>query len=364
MKGAIYILICSILGILIVMALFARSTSTSKIKNNFQRSFLSLDPLNSIQVLNLKHNGYYFAGLSENQIYLGNFVVTDKLLVIDHSLTKILYLLTNIPDTTNFSNNIKLKLKSLKITVDSPRIFIYDKINANLFNGDMSELHYKHYDLSNLTFNKFVSISTSTFVLSTYDPKIKQNTLLKIDTNLPSLKEASFALTKQVDGIFSTEGTLLYNHYLSQIIYVYLYRNQYVSLDTRLNVLYQGNTIDTISHANIKIQRVPSENRTVLTSNPVKVNQYCTVYENWLYIRSGLLADNEPKGKFEQNSVIDVYSLKNQHYQFSFYLPDFKDEKMLEFKVFGNKILALYNHYLISYQFDSKGFSKKLTFYP
>ena len=67
-----------------------------------------------------------------------------------------------------------------------------------------------------------------------------------------------------------------------------------------------------------------------------------------------MLAKNEDEKKFENSSVIDTYNLRDGQYQFSFYLPKHNEKKMREFKVSGDMLIALYDHYVLKYQFDPK----------
>ena len=51
-------------------------------------------------------------------------------------------------------------------------------------------------------------------------------------------------------------------------------------------------------------------------------------------------------------SMIDVYAVADGKYQFSFYLPDFRGFKVRDFKVYGQSLYALYDHYLYKYQLN------------
>jgi len=49
------------------------------------------------------------------------------------------------------------------------------------------------------------------------------------------------------------------------------------------------------------------------------------------------------------HAVIDVYQITNGHYRGSFYIPEFKEERMKEFEVAAGKIIALYDDYVVIY---------------
>ena len=174
-----------------------------------------------------------------------------------------------------------------------------------------------------------------------------QHTLLK-----PEL------LVKQGEGLFSTDGMLLYDKSISRLIYMYYYRNQFICMDTNLKLLYKGKTIDTISRAQIKVSKIKSgsENTFTLSVPPLVVNKKGSVYKGCLFVHSNIIAKNETKKAFDNASVIDVYNLKAGSYKFSFYLPDYNNTKMFDFAINGNTLIALYDHYIFVFELNDKYF--------
>ncbi len=349
MKVLLYTISSLIGSIVIIAILFFSEKRDIHIKNNFQRSFLSINPLDSAQILDLKYNSYYIAGLTEKKIYLANATKSDFFLTADYGLTDTLSLYLDIPDYENVA------WQALRLQVDSPYVYITEGIIPNVIYGTFPNLEFTKTNLKNLNFQKSIAIRPSNIVIRRYDTEAQQTVLVNVPINpITSGFDASiYKLEKQLDGFFCSGGDILYNHHLSQIIYVYTYRNKFIGLDTNLNVLYKGNTIDTNSVAKIKIDTLLYEHKTqVKSSNAKFVNKRAAVYKDWLYIHSGLIADNESKEEFDTNSVIDVYSLKDLKYKFSFYLPDYQGEKLHDFKVHHKKIIAVQDHFLITYNFN------------
>ncbi len=64
------------------------------------------------------------------------------------------------------------------------------------------------------------------------------------------------------------------------------------------------------------------------------------------------MANNETEEveTFEQASAIDVYSVSDGRNRFSFYISKYLGKKMKSFRVFGDKLFAIYDHYLVVYQ--------------
>lgn len=69
------------------------------------------------------------------------------------------------------------------------------------------------------------------------------------------------------------------------------------------------------------------------------------------------MADNEDPSLADETSVIDVYDLNKNQYMGSFYVPRAKTEKLIDFCVFDNQVLALYGSKLISFQFSQRIFT-------
>jgi len=160
-------------------------------------------------------------------------------------------------------------------------------------------------------------------------------------------------LEKQIDGLFCTDGMLHYDRATSQMIYVYFYRNQFLCMDTSMNLLFRGNTIDTIGHARIKVARIESENSITLAGPPAIVNRRSYACQNRLFVNSSLMGKNEDPDEFNSNSVIDVYDLgKEGKYIMSFYLPDYQGYKMKMFAASRNEFIAIHGRYLIRYNLD------------
>ncbi|WP_268225205.1 hypothetical protein [Sinomicrobium oceani] len=351
MKKIIYTVSSLIIGLTPIIAFYFYSSQTNIHKNNFERSFLPPEQLHNKQVLEIQDRGYYIAHITPEKVFISTYTAPNRLLIINYNLTEIQSVELSIPDVQlSVVKSAKISAKAVKITIDSTNVFIVDKATPALIYGELSGTSYTH--LGNNNFNEAIALPPSSFIIRRYNSRLQQNVLRKVSKKSNNEDTVSYKLEKQVDGIFCTLGTMLYSKDLHQIIYVYRFRNQYVGLDTTLNVLYIGNTIDTTSYAKIKTQTVPSENRIVLSRYTPEVNKHCTIFGNQLYIHSGLKADNELKDQFDKNSVIDVYSLKNQEYQFSFYLPNHEGKKLTDFRVYNDKIMALYDHFIVTYRIN------------
>ena len=127
-------------------------------------------------------------------------------------------------------------------------------------------------------------------------------------------------------------------------------------MDTSLNLIYRGKTIDTTTTVKIKLSRINTTHQITFGAPPTLVNKHSCVFGNDLFISSGLLAKNENENSVKGSSVIDVYDLRKGQYRFSFYIPDYEGFKLKGFVVSGKKIIGIFDHYLVSYDLNAAYF--------
>jgi len=174
-----------------------------------------------------------------------------------------------------------------------------------------------------------------------------QSMLGMITTDSPHYQFKPDLLVKQIDGVFCVGGTMQFDRGLNRLVYVYFYRNQYLVMDSTLCLLGKGNTIDTTTVAKIRIGNIESTNSRTMAAPPLMVNRKSAVYRDWLFVNSSLLARNEHPDALEEARVIDVYSITQRRYRFSFYVFHYDGkEKMREFSVCGNRLIALFETHL------------------
>ena len=159
-------------------------------------------------------------------------------------------------------------------------------------------------------------------------------------------------LTKQIDGLFCTDGVLNYDPRTQQLVYTYYYRNEFILLDKNLSVIKTGYTIDTTSRAHIKVAKINSDKSVTLASPPEFVNLRSSLSGNWLFIQSPVKAINEQENEFPNNSVIDIYTLTDDKYRFSIYIPDLNHKKISAFQVRGTNLYVIQDKFLTIYQIN------------
>jgi hypothetical protein len=226
-------------------------------------------------------------------------------------------------------------------------------ITPIILEGDFNSLDMTDINYEGVPFNESNIISGQSFALRIYDRSQKTNILVKSTSNPNVIKRFPGILTGIGDGVFSLDGQLVQDSHSKNMVYVYFYRNEYIYLDTNLNILMKKHTIDTVRTPQIKISEINSEQKTTFSSPPLTVNKTCCTDSNLLFINSKLKANNEFEESFSGSSVIDIYSLKNGEYLYSFYIPDDNHVKMRSFQVYNHKLVALYDHTIMTFNIQN-----------
>ncbi|WET03917.1 MauE/DoxX family redox-associated membrane protein [Flavobacterium sp. YJ01] len=328
-----------LLSIGIVTLLFIASEDIIHHRNNFVRRFPK-HPTAGKKTIQLPHAAYYIAGYDKGQIYLGNRTEPLSVTILDTSLAEKKRIRVDLPKH-NFSYTVP------RLAVKPPYFYFSDGNVPCIFIGDTVswkaelKMKWKAY------FSILKPIDNNTAVIRAIDSKTKNNTLgLFTFNSSTSLKLNGSLLQKQVDGIFDTDGSLLYNSQLDKIIYTYAYRNEFLIIDSKLGSHTSGHTIDTTSYAQVSIASIKSKNIKTLAGQPKLVNKLTASFGSYLFVNAALIGKYEPEIMWKQASIIDVYNLKENTYAFSFYVYNIEGRTMDEFVVLNDRIVSLNGRHL------------------
>lgn len=306
------------------------------------------------EVLDLKYNSYYIAGGTDHHIYLANYSAPLHMLVVNSTLGDSQHVKLNIK---GFADQ---KFWATHVRVDSPYFYLTDGVVPIIYRGNVHDWKAQEYAHDNAYFQDIVPLTRESFFIRALSNPERQNVLGKITTIAPHLQVERSILQKQVDGVFCTDGMMHYNKNRNELIYLYRYRNEYIVMDTILNVLRRQHTIDTTTRAAIKIETIRSSGSTTFSSPARMVNRQSSVQDNWLFVNSKLLARNEHPKAHDGNAAIDVYDVATGKYQFSFYIYDlYGKEKLREFSVFGSRLYALFDEHIQVWNLRPKYFPRQ-----
>lgn len=333
-KLIVRLTISTIVPILFVLLLYKLSDRL----NHRDNSFIRLFPPHATRVLakrNLHYNSFYIAGLSENKITLGNFTSIEKVVSWDYSLrdSSVKLLL--------FPKNEELYWSSMKITALVDTIYLIDVRTPALLKACDPNDTLRLDKLSCPQLINAVVVPPGKMIGRYYDRERDQSFLMLAG------QRRDIMLDRFTDGLFAADGLLVYNQEKSQLFYIYAYKNKFISLDTNLQVNYQANTIDTNTVPKIKVASI--HNEASMAAPPVMINKKACTDGKYLFIHSGLRANNEDRPSFDKNNVIDVYNVDDGRYFRSFYLRPESEKKLTYFEVYKDRVVALYEDELIVY---------------
>ena len=330
-------------GTIIVFILYLISGTPNTHKNGFTRNIKS-HFVTTYRAINLQERSSEFNGATNNSIYINNPKNPIEISEVDYYLSK--------KQLTGWQFSIQPKLNSTTVGIDSPFIDIYQREKGNIttYIFDRGVLNLSSDDsIPGRQFDLAQRISANSFVLRTRNSQLRQFTLTKLSPRHAFYKENTNAISKQMDGYLSADGLLLFDKATSKIIYVYFYRNQYLILDSNLQILQIARTIDTVTRAQFTLHSFAKEKYTTFDSPPQIINKSTCVWKGRLYVQSMLLSDNEDRKMFSNNTTIDMYDLANGTYLNSFYIPRFNGHKVEEFRVYDTLLMAIQGNFIVSY---------------
>ena len=342
-KTILSIVFCFICSVLVIVVLKWISVGQNNKKNHFIRVF---PPhfLVTEKSVKLDNPDFYIAGVTSDFIYLANYYDPGRLFRTDWGLIK------NVNFKFKYGMKDEFPLSSLKMSIDSPYIFINNYTNGSVFQCLLSKFEDSMIEMPyfKIFTSAFIPYAPGRFAIRTFDTSLKENVVGRLTPDSPFVKRWPNILVKQDEGIFSTDGMLRYDFHTGRFIYTYFYRNQFICFDSSFNIIYTGKTIDTNSIAKIKVQEIDNQKSTSIASPNFRVNRAVCLNSHWIFINSDLLADNEDRKVLNTFTVIDVYNLEGGRYQFSFYLP--KDTgRITDLAIQENTLVAIQGRSLVLY---------------
>jgi hypothetical protein len=343
-KGIITLLIIVLSSVIFVVLLFLSSEDTMQKQNPFIRRFTPNVASRTLSK-NLNNYGFYFAGQSNGKIYLGNTISPLTILEFDGKLkAKKQFTIKLTPDTFPF--------RAVKTKIIDSYFFVYDGSIPVIYRGLVSDWKASVWVTKKPYFTILQPIDSTLCVFRGQQLGTDENILgtIALDDSL-KIKKQNYLLQKQIDGIFDTDGTLIYSAGLKKIVYTYFYRNQFIIADSALKLVHRVTTIDTTTKAKLKVVRVKKSGDSKLAAPPYTVNLRSAAYNQLLFNQSGLRGRYESEKNWNYASIIDVYDITNKSYLFSFYIYHENKMKMSDLLVTEKALYAIIGHQIVKYTF-------------
>lgn len=347
--GLFFITTLSSVGI--VSILFMLSENIMHYHNKLTRRFPQT-PIQQEATADLQLNSYYIAGVDSSNLYLGNSTAPLLMTVLDTHLSK-------TQEKKIDLNRKNLPFRGVRISVQSPYFFISDGTVPCVFRGGINDWKAELIQKGGSFFTTMLAVDSTSVAVVANNSKTGDN-ILGINTAGKTGKTLlnPDILEKQSDGVFDTDGFLLYSRGMDRLVYLYAYRNQYTIADRNLIITGRGTTIDTVSHAKLNIARDKSHGLRQFSSPPLFVNKNSAISNNILFVNSAIPGRYEDDRIWKEASIIDVYDLKDNSYLLSFCIYNLKGKRMKSFIVEDDNLYVLIGTQVIRYKIDSKITSK------
>lgn len=338
--------ITCLLGIAITTLLILDNISKKKIEqpNGFSRKFLF-----NHAILNKVHqteHKYYIAGIDDSNIF---YYYRNPKEIMECNLDMQKSQVYPLP----VDSMLKGIGSAFRINVFYPVVELYalgwnSIIRFNLLTHQLSR------ELLPGNYTRIIKISNSSYIVKGFDSSGDNEFLYKINTANSATTNKPALLDRRNDAGLSTDGHILYDNSTNAALFIHLYSNRILYMDSNLNLLATGKTIDTFSDYQLTGRKVNNKNKTFFTQAkpPRYINYTCCVYNHKLYVNSLVKADNESETSFNSNCVIDIYDHNIKKYLGSFYVPKYHNEKLRSFCITDSLLVATYPDAIISYHLN------------
>ncbi len=337
----------AIFGIGSVTLLFAFSEKKMHRNNAFIRRYLP-HFANQINNYDFIYTSYYFAGLENDSLYLGNTTAPLVLTAIDTAFRNTVVKQIRI-------DNMDLPYRRVRIEILNEHFFVWDGMVPIIFKGSRDRWEAYTFIDEPYYFSQAAIMGRNSLAVCSQSRESKKNMLGMLSRDSvfrPSYNPS--LLASEIDGVFDTDGQLLWNNTLQHLIYVYYYRNKFLVMDANLDLIYKGKTIDTVNQVQLEIASLKGSSTKKLNPNTITINKNAATDKNLLFIQSDRLGRYEPNKILAEAEIIDVYDIDKNSYLFSFYLYRPSKLHMRAFMVRDFKLYAFMGSHLISYKLDTK----------
>ena len=335
----------------LIIALYLASENAMHRENPFIRRFIQ-GSATKIAATDLNSNSQYFAGTDGNTIYLGNNLAPLHITAYDSTL-KIKHYYKIELEREDFP------FRSVQVRVSPPYFYVIDGTVPVIYRGNIA--HWKARLLmhsNNYYFSKAEIITPDKIAFRAQELKSRNNILGTFDfSHALKVQYAPTLLQKQIDGFFDTDGMMHYDSQSQKFIYIYYYRNQFIVANKDLTLNYRGNTIDTTTHANLKVVYIKETGQRKIASLPATVNQLTVVSGNLLFVNSKLIGRYEPREMWKEASIVDVYDIQRNAYLSSIYIYDVNEDKVQSMLISGNNLYTIIGHQLHKYRLSKDFFN-------
>lgn len=335
------LILCSVVGIGPVLFLFFRSNSPYNPTDNFIR----LTPPHSLTLvkrIQLAAGNYYFAGTTGNSLYLIAANLPLQIQKVDTNFSRVTLINLRLPDSTN------LYAAHTCVTAYN-EVLLFDGFKPAVMKTTLPDTEMTIHFLKKDYYLKAIPLAANSFIFQKYDSLLEQNIFIKYNPDRGEFLSYRYAPDKGSDGVFSLDGMLRYDPLSNKLLYVYFYKNQFDCLDTNLNKLYMGKTIDSNKTAKVYIIKSNEGGTGAITASSTQVNKGSWIADNRLYVHSLIAGKNENPAMMKSYDMIDIYAVSTGEYIQSLAAEKYKEQNLNGFIVIADHFYGLYKNHLVDY---------------
>lgn len=330
-----------------VAGLFLVSLQEIHRNNGFVREYPH-HPVDLIHGRPLRFDSYYIAGFENGKVYLGNSTAPAHVLSIDTLLQ------TATGHRIHVSGKADYGFSGIQLRLRPPYFYLADGTVPVVYKGTIADWKAKSSTEGKQRFDQWEPIAEHTLAVRRLNPETLRVELGILDLSTGDAHFSGSLLSAQTDGFFDSDGMLVAGDDGQAFTYVYYYRNEFVVSDQKLELLQNGKTIDTISRAEIDVQYEGGKDVRTMGRQPVQVNKFAYAHGDYLFVKSDRLGRFEPEDMLKNASIVDVYNLKKNTYEFSFYLYNYKGEKVRSFAIYGRLLIGLTARHIVTYRLKNR----------
>lgn len=212
------------------------------------------------------------------------------------------------------------------------------------------------------TFTRGLILSPTSYILRAFLPKGKsyEQVFVKYNSTTNSIVKGKAVIEDIGDLGMLTDGMLHFDTTTSLAIYVQYFSNNVTWIDTNLNVIHRGHTIDTFTHTRASMEVYKKDKKTqkaTFNAPPQFINLYSKVYNGLLFNYSGKRADNEETEGYTGGSKIDIYTISNGKYLGTLKIPLLERGAMESFDIIDGHLIAIYKDQISLFKISDELFT-------
>lgn len=344
MKKVATILLGLLLGcIMIIAILWWVMDAPNRKENGFTRRFITMD-LPLVQLARTDGSLRLLSGLSEHAIYYSTFKKGE--------IARSDYHLTKIDKEEILADTLLLaKLKnSNDVIVDSPNIYLMQGSSKLIVRTDFLRSAPSIYIFPDV-FTRAVPISDNSLIVRKFKQGITDQFLYKFSLRSNTFSNEQAATAPSADGGLVTGGMISYDPKTTHSVYVHYYCNKLVLLDSSLNIVKTGTTIDTFANYTIRSNKYRNNGIDIINNaGPTRfVNRASCVSDGTLYVYSEVRANNEAIEDFFGNKRIDLYDMSDLRYKGSYRLKGIEEDKIRNILAMRDRLVLLFADRVLVY---------------